>query len=231
MKDQTLLMLDTETVTNFRLPYDVAFVKFCPIRGVLEKQHFFVRECLQYILRYTAKKGKPPLYWPDKLNPALLIKAKNCESAVEILSRFNNAAGECDKVVAHNVNFDLTAMQNMADKWAEGEKVRQCETLELSGFFPDYLSKEYGEKVPYTKTGLATFKADFFMPLLGNLVQGHDALGDVMNQIAVWQMVCNSRYTGKMTIFHNMLAYQKQKHENARFVGIGFIPGIVAEKE
>lgn len=228
MKNQTLLMIDTETVTNARLPYDVAFVSFNQ-SGILEKCNFYVLECLQYILRYTAKHGKPPLYWPDRMNPATIIKSKKCKPALEILSRFNNAVSECDKIVAHNVMFDISALRNMAEKWCKGEMLAVKDTLELSGFFPDYLSKEYGEKVPYTKTGLATFKADFFMPLLGDLVQGHDALGDVLNQIAIWQKVCQSEYTGKMTIFHNMLEYQKSKHENVRFVGIGFIPGISDE--
>lgn len=217
------LMLDTETVTNFRLPYDVAFVSFDD-NGIISTEAYYVSECLDYILRYTAKRGVPPMYWPDKLNPILCRKAKNCLPALEILSRFNNAANLAEYVVAHNVGFDLSALSAMAEKWCGNERVGTFPTKELSAFFPDYLCPEYAELVPHTKTGLATFKADFFMPMLGNLVQGHDALGDVLNQIAIWQKVKDCEYSGKNTIYHNMLAYQKAKHDNARFLGIGFIP-------
>lgn len=217
------LMLDTETVTNARLPYDVAFVSFDD-NGIISQESYYVRECLDYVLRYTAKRGYPPIYWPDKLNPIVCCKAKNCLPALEILSRFNNAANQVDYVVAHNVGFDLSALAVMAEKWCDGEKVGTFPTKELSAFFPDYLCPEYAELVPHTKTGLATFKADFFMPMLGNLVQGHDALGDVLNQIAIWQKVKDYKYSGKNTIYHNMLEFQKAKCDNVRFLGIGFIP-------
>ena len=225
MKHRTLLMLDTETVTNARLPYDVAFVTFDD-SGIISEESYYVRECLDYVLRYTARHGKPPLYWPDRMNPVTIRKAKHCLPAIEILSRFNNAASAASAVVAHNVAFDLAALAAMAEKWCDGEKVGKYPTKELSAFFPDFLQADYAEKVPYTKTGLATFKADFFMPLLGDLVQGHDALGDVRNQITIYQMVKDCVYSGKRTIYHNMLHFQQTKVDDKRFLGIGFIPGI-----
>ena len=63
-----------------------------------------------------------------------------------------------------------------------------------------------------------TFKADYLAPCLLGSTQNHDALGDCINQIAIYKLT-KGKYQNQGTIYANMLKHHALKHEDNKRLG------------
>ena len=63
-----------------------------------------------------------------------------------------------------------------------------------------------------------TFKADYLAPCLVGNNQEHDALGDCMNQLELYKLT-KGKYANQGTIYANMLAHHKIKHDDNKRLG------------
>lgn len=95
----------------------------------------------------------------------------------------------------------------------------QYNKLELSGYFVHGLPLMTAYNVPYkTKSGCMTFKADFIAPCLLGSNQNHDALSDCINQVSLYKLT-KGRYQNQGSIYGNMLAHHRLKHDDNKRLG------------
>lgn len=226
-KNARFLMLDTETIYLQKQVYELAFVVFDAVTcEAIYKTRYYIRETVESAAYYFIRNKKTPIFWPNRLNALDVLKHDDCVSwelaknqLLSVLSWYG-----VDAIIAHNVNFDLSAIYSTNNKYASDNTedtafLSHIEKLELSGYFVHGLPSMVAYNVPYkAKSGCATFKADFLVPLLANGIQAHDALGDCLNQLALYKLT-KGDYKNNGTIYANMLAHHKAKHNDNKRLG------------
>lgn len=220
-KSPLFCMLDTETIylTN-KKAYEIGYIIFDSVTcEPIISRRFLIKEAILSALWYTATNSKTPIFWPDKMNMALSLKNKDCLPCFKVLEILCNdlSQNSVSALIAHNINFDLSALYSTEKAFCDNpillDKIGNLEKLELSGFFVNNLPKNTAFEVPYkAKSGCVTFKADYLVPFLTGGIQAHDALGDCMNQLAIYKLT-NGRYANKGSIFGNMKAYHANQHD------------------
>lgn len=226
-KNARFLMLDTETIYLKKQVYEIAFVVFDAITcEPLYKARYYIRETVESACYYYLRNQKTPIFWPNRLNALTLLGYTDCVSweiaknhMLRVISSYGVSA-----IIAHNVNFDVSAIYSTNNKYAsDGTEntafLSHIEKLELSGYFVTGLPSMAAYNVPFkVKSGCATFKADYLVPLLANGIQAHDALGDCLNQLALYKLT-KGDYKNSGTIYGNMLAHHKAKHNDNKRLG------------
>jgi len=227
-KNPLFAMVDTETIFKTKKrAYEIALVIFNSVTcEVIEKKRWLVKESLRDAVFYQLRTGQTPVFWPQRLNALAIFSDPDCvewsivkEQFLTMLKRHNVTA-----LIAHNVNFDLSAIYATDNLYAEEPTTNEpflshIDKLELSGYFIHGLPSMTAYNVPYkAKSGCMTFKADFLVPLLTNGIQAHDALGDCMNQLALYKLT-KGQYTNTGTIYGNMLKHHKLKHDDLKRLG------------
>lgn len=224
-KKPLFAMIDTETIYLRKRIYELAVVVFDSVTcEIVDKKSWYIKETLESTVYYQLRHNKPPIFWPSRLNPlALLKEAINWEQAIDeftlLLSKH-----DIKSLIAHNINFDIGAIYATNNLYGTEDTQNRAflagfNKLELSGFFVTGLPLTAAYNVPYkVKSGCATFKADYLVPLLTNGIQAHDALGDCINQVNLYKLT-KGDYKNNGTIFGNMLAHHKLKHNNNRHLG------------
>lgn len=215
-------MIDTETIYIKKRVYELAIVVFDSVtcQPIVSKK-WYIKETVESCIYYQLRHNKTPIFWPSRLNPLTLLKesvswkqAKN-----EFLAMLK--AHGVDSLIAHNINFDVSAIYT-TDSLYTGDIIAflaDYPKLELSGYFVQGLPSMAAYNVPYkAKSGCMTFKADFLAPCLLGATQNHDALGDCHNQIALYKLT-KGEYKNKGTIYANMLAHHKAKHNDNKRLG------------
>ena len=219
-KSPLFAMLDTETIYLVnKKAYEIAWCIFDSVTcEIIVSRRFLVKEAIVSALWYTATNSKTPIFWPDRMNMALSLKDKDCLPCCKVLQTFCNdlIVNEVSALIAHNINFDLSALYSTEKAFCDNpillEKIGNLEKLELSGYFVHGLSKNTAFCVPYkAKSGCVTFNADYLVPYLTGGIQAHDALGDCLNQLAIYKLTMG-KYANKGTIFSNMKAYHANQH-------------------
>lgn len=220
-KRELFCMLDTETIFLHKKAYEIAFLVFDSVTcEVIKKGRFLIAETIKSALWYTATNGQTPIFWPHRLDMAACLRSPDCvplKKALDILCRVIRDNG-VSSIIAHNVQFDISALYSTEKAYIEPsdcvlfDTIGHINKLELSGFFVHNLSKVSAFNVPFkVKSGCMTFKADYLVPYLIGGIQEHDALGDCLNQLALYKLT-NGQYANKGTIFGNMKAYHKHQH-------------------
>lgn len=221
-------MLDTETIYLKKRVYELAVVIFDSITcDIIASKKWYIKETVESALYYQLRHNKAPIFWPNRLNPFQVLKA--CVSWQQALDEFMLLLSKHDikSLIAHNVNFDVGAIYSTNNLYGTKDTqdkafLSQYEKLELSGYFVYGLPKMTAFHVPYkVKSGCMTFKADHIAPCLLGVTQNHDAIGDCMNQIELYKIVIQggTRYANNGTIYANMLAHHKAKHNGNKRLG------------
>lgn len=226
-KNPRYLMLDTETIYLKKQVYELAFVVFDSVTcEAIYKTRHYIRETVESAVYYFIRNNKTPIFWPNRLNALSVLKDADCvswEHAKNNLLSVISCYG-VDAIIAHNVNFDISAIYSTNNKYASDNTentafLSHIEKLELSGFFVHGLPSMAAYNVPYkAKSGCATFKADYLVPLLANGIQAHDALGDCYNQLALYKLT-RGKYQNQGTIYANMLKHHALKHDDNKRLG------------
>ena len=240
-KNALFCMLDTETFSTFSInlekttkektafnehkkAYEIAFVIFDSVTcQPVRKYQAYILEAVFEAAMFYKKHGKYPKYWPNRLNPAELLKnAVFWQDAKSTLLKALKAFS-CNDIIAHNVNFDVNALYKTNEAYTQpSDKTAfliAFNKLELSGYFIHGLPLMTAYNVPYkAKSGCMTFKADYLAPCLLGSTQNHDALGDCLNQIAIYKLT-KGKYQNQGTIYANMLKHHAIKHEDNKRLG------------
>lgn len=229
-KNPRFIMLDTETIYADQSVYELGFIVFDSVTlAPLHKYQAYIKDTLESAVFYTLKNnGNYPKFWPStRLD--MFKTLKQSKPLQEAISDLLNAiqVHDVQGIIAHNVNFDLSAIYKTVKKYSPElydqlfNKLVGIEKLELSGFFVHNLPAQTAfNTVHKIKSGCTTFKADYLVPaLLGSdSSQNHDALGDCQNQLALLGIV-KGRYANRGTIYGNMIAWHKLHHNNDRHLG------------
>lgn len=240
-KNPLFCMLDTETYSTFSIniekstetktafnehkkAYEIGFVIFDSVTcQPVRKYQAYILEAVFEAMMYYKRNGKYPKYWPSRLNASEILKdsvfwqdAKS--ELLKALKAFN-----VRDIIAHNVNFDVNALYKTNEAYTQPRDktpfLIHFNKLELSGYFVYGLPLMAAYNAPFKiKSGCLTFKADYLVPLLVDGIQAHDALGDCMNQLALYKLT-KGRYANKGTIYHNMLAHHALKHDDNKRLG------------
>lgn len=227
LKNPRFCMLDTETIYLQKHVYELAFIVFdSNTCESLYKVRYYIRETVESAAYYFLRNQKYPLFWPNRLNPITVLKDADCVSWDFALSQLLAIlkAYDVSSIIAHNVNFDVSAIYNTNNKYGfdvtkNTAFLSPIEKLELSGYFVSGLPAMVAYNVPYkSKSGCATFKADYLVPLLANGIQAHDALGDCLNQLALYKLT-KGKYQNQGTIYANMLKHHTLKHDDNKRLG------------
>lgn len=228
VKSPLFLMLDTETIFLRKKAYEIAFLVFDSVScQVITKGRFLIAETIKSALWYTATNGATPIFWPHRLDMAACLRSSDCvplKKALDVLCKVIKDH-DINAIIAHNVQFDISALYSTEAAYCEPsdcmllENIGHINKLELSGYFVHNLAKNTAFEVPYkAKSGCVTFKADYLVPFLTGGVQAHDALGDCLNQLAIYKLT-NGRYANKGSIFGNMKAYHENQHNGGLRLG------------
>lgn len=225
-KNPLFCMLDTETIYLKKRVYELACVVFdSETCEIVASKKWYIRETVESALYYQLRHAKPPIFWPNRLNPFMVLKDVNCVTWSTAISEVLGllAKNDVNTLIAHNINFDVSAIYSTNNLYGENEEnnpfLAQYNKLELSGYFVHGLPAMVAYNVPYKiKSGCATFKADYLVPLLTNGTQAHDALGDCLNQLALYKLT-KGDYKNKGTIYANMLAHHKAQHDDNKRLG------------
>lgn len=233
-KNPLFMMVDTETIYMKKRVYELGFIVFDSVNcRVIDKGRFLIRETLESAIFYFLRHGKTPIFWPDsRLNVMDCIKHKECCNWQDAINTMLNALDKYDikHIIAHNVNFDVGAIYKTSELYSSELEYQDVfnslvmrEKLELSGYFIHGLPDDLAYAMPHkVKSGCMTMKADFLVPaLVAGASQNHDALGDCVNQLALYKIATenNGRYQNQGTIYANMQAYHKAQYDNARRLG------------
>ena len=223
-KNTRFLMIDTETIYLKKQVYELAFVVFDSVTcEPLYKARYYIRETVESAAYFFLHCKKTPIFWPNRLNALDVLRHTDCvtwDIAINHMLRIISSYG-VSAIIAHNVNFDVSAIYSTNNKYGTDNTafLSHIEKLELSGYFVTGLPSMTAYNVPYkVKSGCATFKADYLVPLLTNGIQAHDALGDCLNQIELYKLT-NGRYQNQGTIYANMLAHHKVRHNDNKRLG------------
>lgn len=223
-------MIDTETIYLKKRVYELALIIFDSVTcEVITSKKWYIKDTVESALHYQLRHGKPPIFWPNRLNPFEILKDACCVTWATAISEFlailtkNNVSA----LIAHNINFDISAIYATNNLYKPEDFtctdndafLASYEKLELSGFFIHGLPLMTAYNVPFkAKSGCMTFKADYLVPCLINGTQNHDALGDCYNQIALYKLT-KGQYTNNGTIYANMLAHHRLKHNDNKRLG------------
>ena len=218
-------MLDTETIYLEKRVYELALVVFDSVTcEIISSKKWYIKEVLKSAVYYQIRHNKPPIFWPSRLNALNLLKnAVLWQDAIEdFLAMLDTYS--VNALIAHNVNFDIGAIystNNLYNDLTEKNSpfLAKYNKLELSGFFVHGLPLMAAYNVPFkAKSGCMTFKADYLVPCFTHGTQNHDALGDCYNQISLYKLT-RGKYQNQGTIYANMLAHHKLKHNDNRRLG------------
>lgn len=218
-------MVDTETIFIKKRVYELAVVVFDSVTcEIIASKKWYIKETVESALFYQLRNNKPPVFWPNRLNPFQVLK----ESVTwqQALDEFMRLLSKHDikSLIAHNVNFDVGAIYSTNNLYGTEDTqdkafLSEYSKLELSGYFIHGLPLMAAYNVPYkTKSGCMTFKADFLAPLLLGASQNHDAIGDCHNQVNLYKLT-KGQYANTGTIYGNMLKHHKLKHDNNKRLG------------
>lgn len=223
---QNFLMLDTETFGFERTLYEYGFTV---VRkgAIVATRSYIVAESLEQAEQVFNRSGRFPKWFPDRIARdfdkawnASHSKAKVIEAIVDSLeyARKNGL-----KLVAKNPGFDVPVIEQFLGT----PFFQHDEVFDMQRMLVNCLPKKYAKCVPYTKSGLATFKADYLVPfLLGdNFSQAHDAGGDSLNQaLIVLKLAKRKRkYSESAKVYEYMRDFHA-KYDIPLFSGTGFIP-------
>lgn len=227
-KNPLFCMVDTETIYMKKRVYELGFIVFDSVTcRVIDKGRFLIRETCESALYYFLRHNKMPIFWPEsRLSVTQCLKAKDCVKWTDAIGALLASVKKHDiaAFIAHNIAFDIGAIYKTSELYSEDfdsvfSVMRPIEKLELSGYFVHNLAKNTAFEVPYkAKSGCVTFKADYLVPFLTGGVQAHDALGDCLNQLAIYKLT-NGRYANKGSIFGNMKAYHANQHDGGLRLG------------
>ena len=218
-------MIDTETIYLKKRVYELALVVFDSVTcAIVESKKWYIRESVESALFYQLRHNKPPIFWPNRLNPFQVLK--ECVSWQKAIDEFMIILSKNDvkELIAHNINFDVSAIyatHNLyGNQGTEGLTFLVNFTkLELSGYFIHGLPLMAAYNVPYkVKSGCMTFKADYLAPCLVGAKQNHDAIGDCLNQIELYKLT-KGRYQNQGTIYANMRKHHAIKHDDQKRLG------------
>lgn len=227
-KNPLLAMVDTETIFMKKRIYELAVVVFDSVTcDIIASKKWYIKESLESAVFYQLRHNKTPIFWPSRLNPLTLLNGSI--SFDQALTEFMLLLSKHDvkSLIAHNINFDISAIYQTANLYSDKLGNNQAflsnyEKLELSGFFVHGLPLMTAYNVPYkVKSGCMTFKADHLAPCLLGANQNHDAISDCMNQIQLYKIAIQggTRYANNGTIYANMLAHHKAKHNDNKRLG------------
>lgn len=227
-KNPLFAMLDTETIfQSKKRAYEIALVIFDSVTcEVIEAKRWLVKESLRDAVYYQLRTGKTPIFWPQRLNALSVFNDPDCVDWDTAKNDFLLMLKKHDihAIIAHNVNFDISAIYSTDNLYSEYSATNEpflssYEKLELSGYFVHGLPMMTAYNVPYKlKSGCMTFKADFIAPCLLGSSQNHDALSDCINQVNLYKLT-KGRYQNQGTIYANMLAHHKLKHDDQKRLG------------
>ena len=226
-KNPLFAMLDTETIfVSKKRAYEIALVIFDSVTcEVLDKKRWYIQETLRDAVYYQLRTGQTPIFWPARLNALSVFNDPDCVTWEDAKADFLTMLKKHDvwAIIAHNVNFDLSAIYSTDNIYAEEPTnepfLSHLEKLELSGYFVYGLPSMVAYNAPFkVRSGCVTFKADYLVPLLTNGIQAHDALGDCLNQLALYKLA-KGQYTNTGTIYGNMLKHHKLKHDDLNRLG------------
>lgn len=229
-KNPLFAMIDTETIYLRKRVYELACVIFDSVTcEIVASKKWYIRETVDSALYYQLRNSKPPIFWPNRLNPFMVLKDVNCVTWSTAISEFLGllAKNDVNTLIAHNINFDISAIYATHNlykpedfSYTENEPfLANYGKLELSGYFVHGLPLMTAYNVPYkVKSGCMTFKADFLVPCLTNGNQNHDALGDCRNQIELYKLT-KGNYANQGTIYANMKKHHAVKHDGQKRLG------------
>ncbi len=224
-KNPLYAMIDTETIFIKKRVYELAIVIFDSITcEIVESKKWYIKDTVESALFYQLRHNKPPIFWPNRLNPFQVLKesASFDQALTEFLLMLQKH--DVTSLIAHNINFDISAIYQTANLYSD--KLGNNQTflseytkLELSGYFVHGLPLMTAYNVPFkAKSGCMTFKADFLAPCLLGASQNHDAISDCYNQIELYKLT-KGQYQNQGTIYANMLAHHKTKHNDNKRLG------------
>lgn len=227
-KNPLFAMIDTETIYLKKRVYELAVVVFDSVTcAIVESKKWYINETVESALYCQLRIGKPPIFWPNRLSPFQVLKG--AVTWGQALNEFSAilAKNDVKTLIAHNINFDIGAIyvtNNLYGTEDTQDKafLSEYNKLELSGYFIHGLPRMAAYNVPYKqKSGCMTFKADFLAPCLVGASQNHDAVSDCYNQIELYKLAIQggTRYANKGTIYANMLAHHKVKHNDNKRLG------------
>lgn len=226
-KNQLYAMIDTETIYLKKRVYELAAVVFdSETCEVIESKKWYIRETVESALYYQLRNNKPPIFWPNRLNPFQVLKDAHCVTWADAIADFMLILNKHDvsALIAHNVNFDISAIYATHNLYSANESTNEpflshYEKLELSGYFVHGLPLMTAYNVPFkVKSGCMTFKADYLVPCLTKGNQLHDALGDCRNQIELYKLT-NGNYANQGTIYANMKKHHALRHDGQKRLG------------
>lgn len=229
-KNPLFAMIDTETIYLKKRVYELAVVVFDSTTcEVLASKKWYIKEVVESALYYQLRHGKPPIFWPNRLNPFQVLKESNCVTWSTAIKEFMAilTKNKVDTLIAHNINFDISAIYATNSLYKAEDFtctdndpfLASYEKLELSGYFVHGLPLMTAYNVPYkAKSGCMTFKADYLVPCLLGANQNHDALSDCHNQIALYKLT-KGKYQNQGTIYANMQAHHALKHDDNKRLG------------
>lgn len=224
-KNPLYAMVDTETIYMKKRVYELAAVVFDSVTcNIVESKTWYIKETIESAIFYQLRHKKPPIFWPSRLNPLNLLKESIPfdQALTEFLLMLQKH--DVKSLIAHNINFDISAIYQTANLYSDKLGNNQAflssyEKLELSGFFVHGLPLMTAYNVPFKlKSGCMTFKADYLAPCLLGASQNHDAIGDCYNQVNLYKLT-KGNYTNTGTIYGNMLAHHKVKHDDNKRLG------------
>lgn len=229
-KNPLFAMLDTETIYLKKRVYELAIVIFNSITcEVVTSKKWYIKDTVESALYYQLRHGKPPIFWPNRLNPFSVLKDECCVNWSTAISEFLDilSKNNVSALIAHNINFDISAIYSTHNLYKPEDFtytdndpfLANYNKLELSGYFVHGLPLMAAYNVPFKqKSGCMTFKADYLAPCLLGVTQNHDALTDCLNQIALYKL-CNGRYQNQGTIYANMLKHHAIRHNDNKRLG------------
>lgn len=234
-KNPLFMMIDTETIYLKKRVYELGYIVFDSVTcAVVDKGRFLIRETCESALYYFVRHQKMPIFWPEsRLSVTKCLKEKDCVSWQDAICALLASVRKHDitAFIAHNIAFDIGAIYKTAELYSSESDynsmfsiMSRIEKLELSGYFIHGLPDNLAYLLPHKKkSGCATFKADYLVPaIVAGASQNHDALGDCINQLALYKIATesNGRYQNQGTIYGNMQMFHKVQYDNARRLGI-----------
>lgn len=227
------MMIDTETVYMRKRVYELGYIIFDSVTcDIVDKGRFLIKETLESALYCFLKLNKMPIFWPERLNAIDCLREKDCVNWFDAINTMLASVRKHDiaAFIAHNINFDIEAIYKTSKLYSSESEynsmfsiVSGIEKLELSGFFIHGLPEGLAYDMPHKmKSGCMTMKADFLVPaLVAGASQNHDALGDCVNQLALYKIATenNGRYQNQGTIYANMQMFHAVQYESARRLG------------
>lgn len=231
-KNPLFMMIDTETIYMKKRVYELGFIVFDSVTcAVIDKGRFLIRETCESSLYYFLRHNKMPIFWPEsRLSVTQCLKAKDCVNWSDAIGSLLVSVKKYDiaAFIAHNIAFDVGAIYKTSELYSDDFNsvfsiISPIEKLELSGYFIHGLPDNLAYSMPHKmKSGCMTMKADFLVPaLVAGASQNHDALGDCLNQLALYKIATenNGRYQNQGTIYANMQMFHAVQYENARRLG------------